>query len=151
MDKTSIIQKLLTHVDTLGRQAASRRFTPTPKGMPTHAQIGILFVVLHYGPQSIKDIATKFGMTPSAVTQLVNPLVTDHLLERTEDVHDRRKICVALSPKGKSKMEAIKKARYTTMTTILEPLNTQELIQLEHILEKIVNQTKTIWTRKQPN
>lgn len=149
MDKNDLVRKLFTNIDALGRAASAQKFAPTAKGMPTNAQVGVLFVIFHSGPQSIKDIAAKFGMTPSGITQLVNGLVRDGLLTRTEDAQDRRKICVTLTGKGRESMAAIKKQRYETLSKVFEPLSSNELIQLDTILQKLVKQVQTIWTKNQ--
>jgi DNA-binding MarR family transcriptional regulator len=60
-----------------------------------------MFMLVHVGPQSIKDMAVRFSMTPSAATQLVNGLVKDGYLVRTENIWDRRKVGVDLTVKGK--------------------------------------------------
>lgn len=149
MNKNELVKKLFTNIDALGRAASAQKFAPTAKGMPTHAQVGVLFVIFHSGPQSVKDMAEKFGMTPSGITQLVNGLVKDGLLARTEDTQDRRKICVALTHKGRESMATIKQQRQEKLSKVFEPLTSSELIQLDIILQKIVKQVQTLWTKNQ--
>ncbi len=149
MSKHVLVQKLFSNIDALGRAASAQKFAPTAKGAPTHAQVGVLFVVYHHGPQSIKELAAKFGMTPSAATQLVNGLVKEGLLKRTDDVEDRRKTRVELTEKGKDRMVSIKKKRYEVLEQIFQPFSNQELVQLDSLLEKIVKQVQTLWIKNQ--
>lgn len=144
MDKREVLQNLFSNMDALGKAMSGRSLGQPIKGMPTRAQIGVLFVISYQGPQSIKDLAAKFNMTSSAATQLVNGLVKENLLSREEDLKDRRQIIVDLTSKGREKMAVIKKKRYERMSKIFGTLSIQELLQLQKIQEKIISQAKLI-------
>lgn len=149
MDRQQIIQKIFEGLGTMRRIFVGSSLENATPGCPTRAQIGVLFIVQQYGPRSIKEIASQFGMTSSAATQLVNSLVKEGLLSRTESAGDRRKTCIALTPKGKKDMVLVKKNRYAALSNILEVLSTEELIQLQNIQEKIHNRMQNVWTKNQ--
>jgi DNA-binding MarR family transcriptional regulator len=149
MTNNGLLKSLLASVDALGRAVSAHKYAPIAKGKPTHAQTGVMFMLVHVGPQSIKDMAARFSMTPSAATQLVNGLVKDGYLVRTENIWDRRKVGVDLTVKGKKYLMAKKKERNLAMAAVLAPLSRQELIQLDVILQKVVKQVQTLWTKKQ--
>lgn len=122
-----------------------RRLTSLPnephgtfKGGLTHAQIGLMCAVSHHGPQSIKQLAERFHISPSAVTQLVDNLVKDNLVERKEDRKDHRKIFIQLTRKGKKELQRIKEQRFEKMAKILEALTDKELGQLQKLQQKII-------------
>ncbi|MBI5530499.1 MAG: MarR family transcriptional regulator [Candidatus Doudnabacteria bacterium] len=149
MDRKQTVQSLMQNMGTLGRAAMGRWGADgnTAKNMPTRAQIGVLFTVWHEERLSIKELAQKFSMSSSAATQLVNGLVKEGLLVRTEDKIDRRKITIALTAKGKKDIELLKKKRYQTIERLVSPLSDHELEQLKIISEKIAKNLKTIWTK----
>lgn len=140
MKRTALLEELFEDIACIGRQVMP--FVP-PKSsgkIPTRAQIGILFCVLHIGPQSVKELAHRLGMTPSAITQMVNGLVEEGLLIRKEDREDRRKICVTLTPKGKKKLNTMKQARMQSFTQVFKTLSDADLLQLKNIYSKIIAQ-----------
>jgi len=148
MKRQQIIQALLQNMETIGKAMMGRKL-PGPASGPTHAQLGVLLVILYQGPQSIKSLADKFRMTSSAATQLVNGLVADKLLSRVEDKKDRRKIHVAMTAKGKRTLTIVKKQREKSMKEIFEPLTQTELTQLEKIQRKITERLQTLWIKNQ--
>jgi DNA-binding MarR family transcriptional regulator len=147
MDKQELIQSIFQNMSALGRNLAGRNLGPYSKGSPTYAQIGVLFTVSKNSQQTIKDVAACFGMTSSAATQLVNGLEKEGMLTRKEDKVDRRKTCLELTPKGRKYVANIKKKRYKMMAEILETLNSEELLQLKRIQDKITEHLKLIWIK----
>jgi DNA-binding MarR family transcriptional regulator len=149
MKRQEIIQALLQNMEAIGKAMMSRKIEKPMSSMPTHAQLGILLVVLYQGPQSIKNLADKFRMTSSAATQLVNGLVQDRLLTRVEDKKDRRQIHVEMTAKGKRTLAIAKKQREKNMLEIFQPLTDTELMQLEKIQRKITERLQILWTKNQ--
>lgn len=136
-----LIQELVKQKELFGQCSQPGKL---PVSMPTHAQIRILFVLSHEGPQTLKDIADRFSMTPSAATQLVNGLTKERLVIRTEDLNDRRKLQVALTDAGKKKLIAVKDLRQKFMVHLLEPLTDQELEQYLSLQQKIFHPLKDV-------
>ena len=150
MNRQLVMQKLFQNMDALGRAAMGRDRDPSEqchKNMPTRAQVSIMVAVLYHGSQSIKDLAGRFSMSSSAVTQLVNSLAADGYLTRAEDAADHRKICVELTAKGKKTVDQVKQHRYEKMEKILATLSDTELSQLEGIQGKIVQNLETVWQK----
>jgi len=108
------------------------------KALPSRAQIGLLLHLAKGGPRSLKELADMFCMTSSAATQLVDSLEEEKLVTRTEDPQDRRKVIVAITPKGHIKLEDAKKARLESLTHLLAPLTDEELEHLANLQKKIV-------------
>lgn len=135
-------ERLLT--EFFNRMSNMRRFLSmlhasetTAKGMPTRAQFAVMAALSHE-TKSVKALAGTFCMTSSAVTQLVNALVKDGTLARTEDKKDRRTTVVSLTAKGRTLLAAGKKARRTSLRKLLAPLNDTEIRQLHAIQEKLI-------------
>lgn len=138
MDRTQCVQELFQHIDGLRRLfALYARQDRGRKQVHTPTQICLMQMLSHHGPQHVKQLAERFNMTSSAVTQLVTLLVKQGILTRTEDTQDRRRLCVALTPKGVAALTGAKAKRLVQIQKILEPLSDQELTQLHTIQQKI--------------
>ena len=145
MDRNELIQRFFTSMDSMTRIGAmSPRGGPMPKNMPSHAQLGVLFVIAHRGTQTTKELARHFGMTSSAATQLVNGLVKNGILERKEDEKDRRKTHIALTKKGEGVLEKARTHRMQKMKESFTPLSDKEVAQLLKIQIKIVEHWKKL-------
>jgi DNA-binding MarR family transcriptional regulator len=112
------------------------------KGLPSRAQLGVLMLVAHKGPQSIKELAQCFGVSPSAVSQLVDGLVEDELIKREEDKENRRKIAVSLTLRGKHKLKQVEAVHMKSVARIFSSLNNKELSQFNVLQSKIVEGLK---------
>ena len=140
MKRNALLEELFESVACIGRQITPYSTSKTTKKLPTRAQICILFSLLYGGPQSVKELAHRLGMTPSAITQMVDGLVEQGLLIRKEDTKDRRKTCVILTKKGQKKLEGIRKDRMESFTKLFETLSDSDLLQLKNIYSKIIAQ-----------
>ncbi len=67
-------------------------------------QIRLLFVLAHFGPATINQIAERLHSGQSATSLLVDRLVQAHLAERTDDPADRRRAIVRLTEEGEALM-----------------------------------------------
>lgn len=124
--------------------------TKSRKKAPTHAQMWIMVIITQAGENRIhiKDLAEHLRMTSSAVTQLVDGLVKEKLLLRTEDPADRRKISVSLTPQGRKKLEEAKQQKFLTISKLFESLSDKEIEHLYAIQKKIIDHAKKIWPQK---
>jgi DNA-binding MarR family transcriptional regulator len=110
----------------------------TASHMPTRSQVGILRLIERDGAQNLKDLAKRLCMTPSAATQLVESLVEEKVLTRTEDKTDRRKILLALTSQGKLKLARARKIHQAALEKLLAPLTERELVAWKNIQGKII-------------
>jgi len=142
MKRSELLEKLFEDIACIGRQIMPFPPSQVEKKLPTRAQLSILFFIFHNGPQNIKEVAHRFGMTPSAITQIVNTLEKEKLLDRTPDTTDKRKICVSLTTQGKKKLEEVKKIRMMSFKKVFDSLSEKELLQLRSIYSKILETLK---------
>ena len=138
MKRSQIITSIMEDMGALKRAIHAR----SPKHGPTHAQMGILFMLTCSGPQSLKEIAAHLRVTPSAATQLVNGLVKEKLLTRTEDAEDRRKIVLALTTHGQQELEKAKKVHCASLVELFQPLTDVELLEWQELQRKIIQHLK---------
>jgi len=70
------------------------------------AQHGVLMRLYHDGDCAVGDLSKPFGITMPGASQLVDKLVQEGLVERTESVHDRRMKQLALTSRGRALVRA---------------------------------------------
>lgn len=144
MDRQQIIQNFSKNLESFRKLAFRRGLGQGEKGQPTRSQASVMFMVSGRSRTNVKEIAQAFGMTPSAVTQLVNGLVSEGMLARKADRKDRRVSCLELTAKGKRVVEQLKKKRLQNFSRIFEPLTDSEMQQFDKIQQKIIDHAKTV-------
>lgn len=145
-EKNISLENLISQMDSLRRIFSAQRVSQPHIGTPTPAQMGILCMV-HREQIGVRELADKFGMTASAVTQLVNPLVVNGLIRRGEDKTDRRKIILSLTPKGRKQVITLKKKKVEMIKKIFENLDHKEIEELSKILEKVIPHIENLWKK----
>lgn len=111
----------------------------------TAPQMHILYAVAHKR-LTVKDIASKMGITSSAATQIIEGLVNLNYVERKPDSQDHRVVHVQFSREGKKKFENFKQSHQERMGQIFAALTDQELDALISIPRKILRRTKKFET-----
>ncbi len=143
--RSSIIAALLKDLSTVGRFAMHRAFHAGNDGIQSRTQLGVLFVLSHHGPQSLKELADRFVMTSSAATQTIDELEEHGLVVRRTDADDRRKVSVLLTAKGKQRLAVAKRDKVKHMKAVLDVLSDDELGQLRSIEQKIVRRIQELY------
>ena len=73
-------------------------------------------------PPMVKEIAEMFGLTSGAVSQTVDALAADGVVERIPSSVDRRSVHVSLTPFGKSIRKQLEVYLNDVMTGILDEI-----------------------------
>ncbi len=120
----------------------SQQGNQSSKNMPTPAQLAVLYLLAHSEVNNTKQIAEHLCMSPSAITQLVDGLAREKILERKEDVKDRRKIILTLTSLGKKKLILAQKKHLKVFENMFKFLSDRELIQIESLQKKIIEHLK---------
>jgi DNA-binding MarR family transcriptional regulator len=143
MDRDKIIKEIYLGMDAM-KKLMLREYHAgnTHRDLPTRASMGVLMVVDNFGQRSVKELASLFGVTPSAATQLVDGLVRDNLIQRRQDPDDRRKVALSLTAKGKQVLEKTKQTHLKSFVRMLSPLTDQELNQFKVLQSKIIEGLK---------
>jgi DNA-binding MarR family transcriptional regulator len=82
---------------------------------------------LNDGPQPAGAIAAAVGLTPAAVTSLLDRLEARDLLKRSRSTEDRRKVMVELTPQARSLAERYYGAIAREGGRVLDAFGTEEL------------------------
>jgi len=104
----------------------------------------ILSEISRNGPQNQRSLATTFSLAPRTVTEMVDTLERDGLVERRADPGDRRARHVYLTPAGEQARIHAVAARERLVQQVLGPLSDQQrdalFTALQHVeieLDKI--------------
>ena len=104
--------------------------------------IAALMTLRERGEQSISDLATEIGLSLAATSQLVEKLVQDGYVKRTEAPDDRRRKQVALSAKGQSFLSRME-GSYTAASKVLGDVPAPALKRLEQAFRDVVRHLET--------
>ena len=114
------------------------------------ARAKVLAVVGTKGPMRQGEIATMFDLAPRTVTELVDALERDGLVERREDVTDRRAREVHLTAAGKDAMQDVLAARDEVVDFVLDALGPARLRDLVGTLQMICERITALDTSGEP-
>lgn len=104
----------------------------------TRQQIMILFFIKEKGDSVFaKEISEFLHVTAGAVTQFIDGLVKNKLVERVENNSDRRSASIRLTAATKKRFDYLKKDSINKITKIFNELNIKELEQFVTLTEKI--------------
>ncbi|GIE93858.1 MarR family winged helix-turn-helix transcriptional regulator [Paractinoplanes rishiriensis] len=93
----------------------------------TLSQFKILMLLSRHGSVSGSELAGMLGIGPAALSGIIDRLVQQDLVNRAEDLHDRRVRRIALSKKGAELIGSIFNAGEEKMRALLSRLSADEL------------------------
>lgn len=97
----------------------------------------LFFIAPRKNGATVKDLAKFIGVTPGAVTQLIDILVDKNLVVREGDRQDRRIISIRLTSGAKKQFQRFKKEYFKNISCAFDGLSTAELGQFIEFVEKI--------------
>ena len=109
-------------------RAKSARNVSIPNMKITLGKIRIInYLFVREGePPMVKEIAEMFGLTSGAVSQTVDALAADGVVERIPSSVDRRSVHVSLTPFGKSIRKQLEVYLTDVMTGILDEVSEEK-------------------------
>ena len=90
------------------------------------ATLSALHTLSRLGPMRLTELTATQQLTQPAITQMVQRLEDDGLLERRADPRDARAVLVQLTPRGALVIEARRTARVEWLTSLLDGLSSEE-------------------------
>lgn len=91
----------------------------------------------------LSEIANDLAVSKQAASKLIDLLVNRGFLERTEDRVDRRRIALALTPRGEDALEAAEAATNRVNKALTEALSAEELAGFKAGLDVLVALSET--------
>jgi DNA-binding MarR family transcriptional regulator len=104
----------------------------------TLAQFKILMLLARHGSVSGGELAGLLGIGLAALSGMIDRLVLQDLVDRSEDPHDRRVRRIALSKKGSALIGSIFNAGEAKMRALLSRLSDEELTTVSHAILLLV-------------
>ncbi len=103
----------------------------------------VLIILNKKTVSSQKDIAKLINKDYASITRMIELMVKKDYLKRSIKPSDRRKFDLETSAKGKKALELLTPKINENRETALKGLSSEELLQLETILQKIISNCKS--------
>ena len=137
------------------RESARVRDLAVPTDKLRFAHHGVLVCLAERGASSQKEVSTRLRMDASDVVRVIDDLERDHLVQRTRDPNDRRRILLTLTPKGKKvhkDRERVVEEFGDKMMTPLSPRDRKKLeAMLQAMLQHMLEQQQRFLEKKAKN
>ena len=126
-------------------QALHAAAEPVWRGLElTMVQLKALFVVAEDAELTVGGLASQLGVGKPAASMLVERLVQLELATRTEDMLDRRRTLVRLTPSGHDLVEKLRQGGSDRMRLLLVQLDSADLSALVQGLQALAKVTDTL-------
>lgn len=112
-------------------------------GVSMH-QFGALFYLHRKGICGVSEVGEDLGVTNAAASQMIDRLVQQGLLQRSEDPHDRRVKQLVLTQKGEDLIRAAIQARHSWMEELNNRLNPKQQAQIISALDQLTEAAQEI-------
>ena len=125
---TDLLERLQHQVALFARRAEQTRLGGVGKARNSMDRAAYLLLnrLDREGPMGVKALAEAMGIDSSTVTRQVAPLVDTGLVKRTSHPEDGRAVVLALSPRGRGRLEEVRDSRRRLMAEVTEDWTPQE-------------------------
>ena len=106
------------------------------------SQLGALMMIHRRGTSAVSDIGEELGVSNAAASQMLDRLVQEDLILRTEDPHDRRVKQIKLTDKGCQMIHEGFEARHSWLNELAQNLSKSEKEQVCHALKILTDKAK---------
>ena len=103
----------------------------------SHAQFELLIELFEHGELAAGELAAAARLTPATVTQMLDHLAEQGHVERVRSETDRRVVVSRLTPQGKRKIDAKRKAWQSRWEEALEGIDAEDLRAATRVLERL--------------
>ena len=101
------------------------------------SDFAILEVLLHKGPQSVRDLGRRIELTSGSMTTAIDRLETRGLVTRTDHATDRRAWVIHLTPAGKTLISKVFAGHEQAMDRAMRGLSKSERATLTDLLKRL--------------
>lgn len=100
----------------------------------TIAQVQCLRILSHQ-PEQAGELAKKLSMSSTSLTRILERLESRGLVERTVDVHDRRRIWVRLTETGQTRVSSMTSWYNTPLFAAIRRMSLEERNRFVEVIE----------------
>lgn len=108
------------------------------------SQFGVLFHLSRKQSSGVTDLGDHLGVTSAAVSQMLERLVQQGLILRTEDPNDRRVKKIVLTEKGSQVLQEGLHARQDWLVDLADTLSNIEKEKITAALNTLVNKASRL-------
>lgn len=108
------------------------------------SQIGALFHIHHEGSSGVTDLGDNLGVTSAAASQMLERLVQQDLIVRSEDQFDRRVKQLALTERGTRIIQESIQAREGWLDDFAKMFTPSEKAQVIAALDLLIEKAKQL-------
>ncbi|MFT4576769.1 MAG: DNA-binding MarR family transcriptional regulator [Polaribacter sp.] len=120
------------------RKFSQKNISSSIKGITIDQTLVLQFLDKH--PElSQKEIAELIYKDNASMTRMVNIMVKKEYIKRTINENDRRRFKLEITSKGQKVLTILPKIIASNRSNALENVSEDEVLQLEKILNKIIN------------
>ena len=101
------------------------------------SQASILFTLHQRSSMSQKDLAESLNMTPPSITSAIRKMEKDGYISRKQDESDQRVMRLALTEKGESCIQNVKKVAEDMRELIFRGMSPEEIMLFRRLLIQI--------------
>ena len=130
MNKSQLVQEVVELQRQVGRIIGQHVPSVLIDSGLTLTQLRSLFFIANEGSTNSRKLARALEVTPSNVTGIVDRLVEQELVSRTQNPEDRREMTLQATDKGQALVSNLKEVGIKHMTQILSLLSLGELSSL---------------------
>lgn len=134
LEHLKLCMKLLSTTMAIDRSCAERLH----KYQLSESRLLVLSLLQEKGSLTPQELAEASGVSKASMTQQLNTLFKDQLIEKQAVIDDKRKYAVILTNAGKQLIARALEEHSAWINTITNTLTPEEMMQLDHILGKII-------------
>jgi DNA-binding MarR family transcriptional regulator len=108
------------------------------------SMIGTLFHLHQREKSGVTDLGDHLGVTSAAASQMLDRLVQQGLIQRSEDPEDRRVKQIVLTEQGCQVLEEGLRARQDWLIDLVEALSPEEKVHVTSALEILISKAEGI-------
>jgi DNA-binding MarR family transcriptional regulator len=125
---TDLLERLQHQVALFARRAEQTRLGGVGKARNSMDRAAYLLLnrLDNEGPMGVKALAEGMGIDSSTVTRQVAPLVDSGLVKRTSHPEDGRAVVLALSPRGRMRLDEVRASRQKLMAVVTDGWTEEE-------------------------
>jgi DNA-binding MarR family transcriptional regulator len=126
MSENTFIDAFREGMEVLMRKSMHRFLRHARESGLSMSHIGAIFHTHRFGSCGVTEIGEHLGVSSAAASQMLERLVQQDLVIRTEDPDDRRVKRIELTEKGKHILEEGLRARQTWLNDLAQSLTEEE-------------------------
>ncbi len=140
----SIVATLENWIELFIRRSIHDFFLYSRQNGLSMSQIAALFQIRRRGTSSVSDIGGELEITSPAASQLLERLVQQGLVARSEDPNDRRLKQIALTKRGECVLQEGTQARQKWLQDLVELLSPNEQEQVIAALNLLIEKARQL-------